>query len=114
MQCKTFEIRDRGTFIPALAVRLHPSCERDRYLFGRAGFGPDDSTQGEYVALWQLDGGDAQCTSDPYGHNGSQRTFATAHNYIIAHWDELPSGAVVDVQFILGEASQPKRSEQEG
>lgn len=32
---------------------------------------------------------------------------------IIDHWDELEDGSVVDVQFILGERLEPKRSERE-
>lgn len=45
METKTFEIRDDGTFIPVIGIRFDPDCERDRYLFGRAGFGTDPETQ---------------------------------------------------------------------
>jgi len=34
-----------------------------------------------------------------------------AHKYIKEHWDELRSGSVVDVEFILGESKEPKASE---
>lgn len=36
-----------------------------------------------------------------------------AHNWIEQHVDELVDGAVVDVEFILGETTTPKRSERE-
>lgn len=36
MEVKTLEIRDRTTFIPALAIRLGPRDERDRWLCERA------------------------------------------------------------------------------
>lgn len=39
MESKIIEIRDSGTFIPALAVRLGSSDERERYLLARSGFG---------------------------------------------------------------------------
>ena len=32
MIAKTIEIRDRATFVPALAIRLEPSNEADRFL----------------------------------------------------------------------------------
>lgn len=35
----------------------------------------------------------------------------TAHKWIIENWDELEHGQVVDVEFILGIASEPKIAE---
>jgi hypothetical protein len=45
MTTKAFEIRDRATFIPAIAVRLDPADERERYLIARCGFGVTPSAQ---------------------------------------------------------------------
>lgn len=42
---------------------------------------------------------------------GYGRTMEVAHQFITEHFDELPSGTVVDVQHITGETSQPKVSE---
>jgi hypothetical protein len=39
------------------------------------------------------------------------RTWNTAHHYIIEHWRELESGAVVDVQFVLGKTNTPKTTD---
>jgi hypothetical protein len=112
MKAKTFEVRDRGTFIPVLAVKLEPACERDRYLLARAGYGTAPERQSEYVVVWPLIGGIA--TYDEYGHALAPivRTLPEAHVYIRDHFDVLESGAVIDVEFILGETAKPKVSEQ--
>lgn len=110
MIVKTFEIRDSGTFIPALAVRLEPETERDRYLLGRAGYGTTPGQQREYVFVAMLAGGTGLATSDPYDWSEA-RTMPVAHKYIIGHFDELDSGDVVDVRHILGETEAPCESE---
>lgn len=111
MITKTFEVRDRSTFIPVLAVKMRPSCERDRYLMGRSGFGTDPERQAEYVLVVKLDGGDGRSACDPYGWPGGARTMKVAHSYILKHFDVLESGALVDVEFIEGERAVPKQSE---
>lgn len=116
MITKAFEIRDRGTFIPVLAVKMVPEDERgqeiepERFLLARAGYNRDYTL---CVVLCRMDAnGSALCASyDPYSWGG--RSFPVAHQYILAHFDELESGAVVDVEFILGETKQPKQSERE-
>ncbi len=55
-------------------------------------------------------GGLDRSTCDPFEW-GDNRTRLFAHKYIAEHFDELPSGAVVDVEFILGESAAPKLSE---
>lgn len=106
MRCKTIEVRDAATFIPVLAVKLEPECEEDRYLLARAGYGTNPERQGEYVLLLRLDGPHY----DPYSH-GTARTLAVAHEWLIANFDLARPGEVVDVQFLLGETAEPKRSE---
>jgi hypothetical protein len=110
MDAKTFEIRDEGTFIPALAVKLNPACEQDRYLLGRAGYGIHPDVQAGYVIVVKLEGCNAQYNSSYWG-NG--RTMEVAHSFIMEHFDELSSGAVIDVEYILGERTEPKVSEAE-
>ena len=39
------------------------------------------------------------------------RTWFVAHAHIIANWDSLSDGDVVDVEFILGEKPTAKTSE---
>ena len=38
MIARLFEIRDRGTFIPMLAVQCDAADENERYLLAHAGF----------------------------------------------------------------------------
>lgn len=40
MKAILVEVRDAGTFIPALAVRFKPSTELERYLLSAADAGP--------------------------------------------------------------------------
>lgn len=110
MICKTFEFRDKGTFIPVLAVKLEPVSPADNFLFMRAGYGFNKEEQRGYIGLAQIDGGRGQFTTDPYDW-GSNRTMHYGHIYINKHFDELQSGSVVDVEFLLGESSSPKKSE---
>jgi hypothetical protein len=111
MTAKLFEVRDIATFIPMLAIKLDPSCEAERYLLARSGYGTTKEVQSKYVLLCQITGGLGRCTSDPYEWNTITRTYPEAHKSIIKSFDDLESGAVVDVQFILGERDAPKVSE---
>lgn len=99
MTVKLFEIRDSMTFIPVMAIRVSGA---DGYLMRRAGF------QSPMVYVVKL--ATEECQYDPY--SWSNRTMKTAHLHIAEHFDELVDGQVVDVEFILGESSSPKVSEQ--
>lgn len=109
MIAKTFEVRDSATFIAVLAVQLGPTCEPDRYLFARSGYGTRPEDQATYVQLIKLAGGEGRSDCDPY--SWGNRTMEVAHSYIIKNFAELKTGAVIDVQFILGETKEAKRSE---
>lgn len=132
MQVKLLEVRDRLTFIPVIAVAMLPGPERDwldvsgaaseaarawqarRWLLRRAGYAEDERHPA--IALAHLGasktsdrvGGKTFCC-DPY--DWCDRTYQTAHIYIEDHWHDLKDGDVVDVEFILGETKEPKRSE---
>lgn len=110
MTAKTFEIRDKGTFVPVLAVRLRPNNDQDRFLLARAGYGGRPEGQAEYVMVWMMNGGSGQGLSDPFDW-GQTRTMQVAHNHILTNFDRLSSGSVVDVEHILGETTEPKLSE---
>lgn len=99
MESKLIEIRDKMTMIPALAVRISAA---DGYLARRSGFGAP------LVMLTRLQGGKACFDVYDWG----DRTMTTAHNFIQEKWDEIRSGAVVDVEHILGESVTPKASEE--
>lgn len=117
MIVKAIEIRDRGTFIPAIAIKMVPATfphpdDPERYLLRRAGYSFDDPC----VVLCRMEasGVDRNATYDPFAWDSGTRTYQVAHQYIIDHFDELESGAVVDVEFILKETTKPKKSEREG
>lgn len=105
MQAKLFELRDKATFVPVLAVLLRSDHSQEQYLLGRCGY----ARESDLVLLTGLEGAD-QCTFDPHDWGGN-RTRLVAHTYIAANWNELKSGDVIDVEFVLGETSTPKLSE---
>jgi hypothetical protein len=109
MIVKTFEIRDSGTFIPVLAVKLiKTGNENDDYLLGRSGLG----LPGSYtILLSKMNSGEGHL--DYYEWPGAPmvRTMPTAHIYIEENFDTLESGCVVDVEFILKEKDKMKESE---
>jgi len=107
MNVKLFELRDRATFIPVFAFRPSSDDEGEQYLLLRAGF-----EASSHIILGRLEcsGINANCTYDAYAWGG--RTFPVAHRFIAEHFEELPSGAVIDVEFILGEKSDYKASEE--
>ncbi len=113
MTAKLFEIRDEGTLIPVMAVRLKPGDEAERWLLARCGYGPLGESQSKYVLVVQIDAGYGNATSDRFKW-GDRRTMLHAHTYIKEHFDELESGAVVDVEFILGESDEPKQPQRKG
>lgn len=110
MQVKTIEIRDRGTFIPALAIQLEPLNEADRYLLARAGFGSRPEAQAQYIILAKL-GQEGAAYCDPSYWPPHGRTMGTAHAYLYRNFENVASGDVVDVEFIVGETKTPKTSE---
>ncbi len=111
MIVKVLEIRDKATFIPALALRMEPENEEQRYLLARSGFGNTATRQGAYVLLMRFNEDSMQY--DPYKWPGGGRTMTVAHDWIIKNFDELRDGQVIDVEYILGETLGPKESERE-
>lgn len=106
METKIIEVRDKGTFLPVLAIKMQALTETDWYfIHGRCGYA---SRKPFTILLTDLNGGRKAC-SDPYDWN--DRTLQTAHVFIQANWDGLHSGDVVDVQVILGETEVSKISE---
>lgn len=107
MTSKTFEIRDCRTFIAVLATKLTPDGEADRYLLGRAGFTCGADGQGKHVLLTQLSF--MVSNYDPF--SWPNRSIREAHEYIRLHYDTLEDGAVIDVEYLLGESAAPKAPE---
>lgn len=110
MEVKTFEVRDDGTFIPVIAIRLMPENEKDMYLLSRAGYGNSAGEQGEYVIFGRLQA-ESEFQHDPFAWGN--RTMKNAHEQIKLQFDILKSGSVIDVQYWLGDTKEPKKSESE-
>ena len=103
-EVKFFEVRDRLTFIPVMAVksvREDDLNDDENYLLGRAGW-----THGE-ILLIKLGPPIGKYSAYDWGN----RTMETVHKHLQQKWFELDSGSVLDVQFILGETDHPKISE---
>jgi hypothetical protein len=112
MRIKLLEVRDSGTFIPVLCVLMdEPKNEGQRYLLRRCGYPLDGSVN---IAMTSLHANGSPLWNDPYGWRGAARTYPVAHQWIYEHWHELVDGDVVDVEFILGERAEAKRSERHG
>lgn len=131
MVSKMIEVRDSGTFIPALAVRLGSRVEAERWLLASAGYGLTFEDQAEYVVLCKVNGGEpCACHVDPFAWGQSPSTMLVAHLYLLnrhgelAEWlsplvpcpkhggfDAIPEGAVVDVEYVVGLRETPKESE---
>lgn len=102
MKTKLFEIRDRATFMPAMATQARSSDEKEIYLLRSSGFG-----YSPLIILYFLELNDGHWSA----HHWGDRTMSTAHKYIQKNWDVLKSGDVIDVEYILGETTEPKMSQ---
>ena len=129
---KAIQIRDEGTHVSAMAWRWDPKSQRELSELLRSGYGHDP---GRYVMLAHLapDAIAPGFTSDPFKWEGS-RTIHIAHLAICGEisriqpganiyerfpnlkperaaqfeFDQLLSGDVVCVEYILGERDTPK------
>jgi hypothetical protein len=98
---KLFEVRDRATFIPVMAIELYIRSPREAEL---AGWSLEVLNRETIILLSRLDG--AASHYDVY--DWGDRTMSQAHHYIQTNFDELVSGDVVDIEFILGETTTKK------
>lgn len=108
MIVKLFEIRDRLTTMPVMAVKFNPQNDAEKWLLSRAGYGVTAEEQQGYVIMWCIETG-GKATYDCY--DWENRTKEEAHMYLNLHFDTLESGAVIDIQYILGETTAPKQSD---
>lgn len=108
MKVKILELRDRGTFIPVVAIDMNPDNEEQEYLLRRRGYPCDGQPN---IAIFSANANGDPVWNDPYGWNTGARTYPVAHEWIIEHWHELADGDVVCVETITGERSNPKISE---
>jgi hypothetical protein len=106
MEVKCLELRDKATFCPVICIRPVPENDAQRYLLRRDGYAAADDSSNTTIILIKN-----QCQGvsyDPY--NWYDRTFRVAHSWIEEHWPELTDGDVIDVEYILFETTEKKRS----
>lgn len=106
MTSKLFELRDKGTFVPVLCTLMESAHDQERWLLRRAGYGVGSNL----VMMTGLANHPDKASYSPYDW-AMDRTRHVAHQYITDHWEELETGAVVDVEYILHERETPKQSE---
>lgn len=106
IETKIFEVRDRGTFAPVMAVRLTSTIMAEIYLLRRSGFSISTKYSPQILLVRMGDS-----TAEFSEFDWTSRTLRTAHRHIRENWDQLETGSVVDVEFILGEAPAQKLSE---
>jgi hypothetical protein len=116
MDVKMFEVRDRGTTIPVMAIALIARDEAEQWLLERAGYGTDQillDARGNprYIVFASLQGEEVTAECDPHNWTTRSRTIPLAHQHAVQNWDALKSGDVIDVQYLLRETLAPKESE---
>ena len=113
MLIKVLEIRDRATCFSAMAIKMvraayHATNRVDGVNWAnvqaahlsRSGYGF------EYPSIMFCNMNGGKISYDPY--SWVDRTYHAAHKYVRDNFDTLKEGDVVDVEFILGETTQPK------
>ena len=105
IETKVFEVRDRATHIGALATRMVSSHPAERYELRRNGYGEENPLI-LVVPLSNV----GQATYNEHRDDGT-RTMMVAHKHIAACWNDLASGDVIDVEYLLEEKSEPSGSE---
>ncbi len=115
METKLIEVRDEGTMMIVLGIKFRNVSAWEANALARAGYGETPANRDWYVILIPMDGGANEAHNDPYSWGGHGRTMLNAHRWLRdteGAWDSLPaSGALLDVEYILGETSTPKTSE---
>lgn len=105
LETKAFEVRDRATFVPILAIRLPSGNDQEQWLQHKVGY------RGFYLGITKLSGViDFKWFPDEWI---DKCTMPIAHRYIREHWDELQGGEVIDCEFLRGKRNAPRVSERE-
>lgn len=105
MNTKIIEIRDTGTNITALAIKLDGDNFIENTHLKRAGFGSGNGTR--FILLTNME--NMQSNYDPFKWN--DRTLNNAHRYLVDNFDNIENCGLIDVQFLIGETKNPVVSE---
>ena len=105
MQVKFLEIRDRGTHIDVIAFKAVSDVPIEQAHLTHNGYGQECPC----VILTRLS--DRKTAYNRFDWDTPGRTMQVAHGFIRNEFDNLETGDVVDVEFILGETEVKKISE---
>ena len=103
METKLLEIRDIGTRIMVICTKLQGEDITEKSMLKSAGFSPITNS----ILLVSMPNCEARY--DPF--KLKDRTYFTAHRYIAYKWDDLETGDVIDVEYILKEKTKIKKAE---
>lgn len=103
MKAKTFEIRDRSTTIMVVATPTVSQNAAESFAFRREGYHKDS----HFILVTCIH--NLYTEYDPF--KWPDRTMKQAHLHIEKNFNELESGSVIDIEYILGEVKEPKISE---
>jgi len=102
---KTFEVRDNMTTIPVMVTQIGIDLDaRDRGICARGGF---YGTGLPYYIMTSLTS--METHHDPV--KWSNKTMRWVHWHLYQFWKTFENGAVIDVEFIQGITTQPKKAE---
>lgn len=106
MIIKLFEVLDSGTCMIFMAIRMIPANLTENILLQHAGFSM--GTPCTTIVVFHPE----RCQYDLYQWpNGTSRTIIQGHKYIHDHFNELKTGDVIDIEFILKETEEKKESD---
>lgn len=91
-----------------VAIDMYSMDREELFLIRRAGYSGEVIHPA--VLFGHAQGGKFEYNPVAWG----DRTFQTAHQYICENFNALGSGDVIDVEFVLGETKEPKKSERLG
>lgn len=110
MENKLIEVRDIGTTLSILFIRLSAESVSESFLLSRAGYGRRPQ---EYIIAIDLVH-PLRVWLNPFETRMATqgaRTFYLAHEEMTRNWENYRHGDVLDVQYVLGETTSPKISE---
>ena len=100
-ETKIFAIHDVMTLVSMMVQRLVPETLQEELILSRAGYREIDN----YFFFSTFRDEMGEFTYDVYKLE-NQRSFGTAARYIKQNWDELESGELIDIEYILGEIDE--------
>lgn len=105
MKSFAIEIRDRKTFIGAVATLLESDIEQEQWIIKRLGY-----RDTRFILLTNLVSLESQ--ADPYLWRSM--TMQQTHLFLLKNINILTEGMVIDTEYLRGETSLPKTSERFG